>query len=128
MPVSRMEAPANLEAITNEDDFQTLVVDALRRMGWVVIHIKEMFGNPKGVPDLLCFTVGDYLQAGDWGDDRLTEVTVGRGQMIELKIIGNTVRAGQKRWRERWLPEGVTVLDVWNRSADWERMMDVMER
>ena len=103
----RIEAPANLEAITNEADFQTLVVDALRLMGWVVIHVKEMFGNPKGLPDLLCFR----------GD---------RGQMIELKIYGNYLSAGQKRWRERWVPDSTVVLDIWNNATDWSYLMDVM--
>lgn len=105
----RFEAPANLAGITNEADYQTLVVDALRRMGWVVIHVREMFGNPKGLPDLLCFR----------GD---------RGRMIELKVIGNTLSAGQRRWQERWVPEGTEVLLVYNCDADWQRMMDVMER
>lgn len=125
-PVRRFAAPVNLESITSEAAFQTLVVDALRSMGWVVIHIKEMFGNPKGIPDLLCFAEREYALALGMGDVEMTRL--GRGQMIELKIVGNTVSKGQLRWRERWLPEGVTVIDVWNRAEDWDRLMDRMER
>ena len=116
----RIEAPANLEAITNEADYQTLVVDALRRMGWVVIHIKEMFGNPKGVPDLLCFK-------GVQRDMYVGYEVIQRGQMIELKVGKNMLSPGQKRWIERWVPEGTEVLVIKNTAEDWNRMMDWME-
>lgn len=104
-----LSPPANLESMTNEGAFQRLVVDALRTMGWVVIHIKEMFGNPKGIPDLLCFRDA-------------------QGQMIELKVHPNCrFSPGQNRWIERWVPEGTSVMLVCNREEDWRAMMEVMQ-
>lgn len=99
------EAPGNLEAIKAEKDFQSLVVDALRTMGYVVIHVREMFGNTKGIPDLLIFR----------GE---------RGYMVELKILGNYLSAGQRRWQERWLPAGTEVLLIHNTQQDWEYLME----
>lgn len=104
-----MSVPANLEAIPNEDAFQSLVVGTLRLMGWTVIHVKEMFGNPKGIPDLLCFR----------GD---------QGRMIELKVGRNTLSAGQKRWQERWLAEETEVHLMHNTAADWERVINTIMR
>jgi VRR-NUC domain len=98
------EAPANLESITNEADFQTLVVSALRYLGWTVIHISRMFGNTRGIPDLLCFRKNE-------------------GRLIELKIKGNTLSKGQRAWQELWLSQDTEVLLIHNTREDWELLM-----
>jgi hypothetical protein len=106
--ITFVEPPANLEAITNEKDFQRLVVDALTYLGWVVIHVDQMVGNRIGIPDLLCFRRG-------------------QGEMIELKVGKNTLSEGQRRWQERNVPDGETVVNlIRNTRDDWEQLMRVM--
>jgi hypothetical protein len=102
-----IEPPAGIENFTSELDYQVHVVGALRLMGWVVIEIRVMFGNSKGIPDLLCFRGG-------------------QGAMIELKLVGNYLSAAQRRWQERWLPEGTVVHLVRNTNEDWTWLMGKM--
>lgn len=101
-----VEPPANLEGITSEAAFQTLVVDALRRMGWVVIEMKDTRTIEVGIPDLLCFREN-------------------RGQMIELKIGKRPLSAGQKRWRERRVPPGTIVPTIHNTTEEWNALMEI---
>ena len=102
-----LETPANLEHLAREEDFQHLVVGALRTLGWVVIEIPNMRFNTPGIPDLLCFRAG-------------------RGEMIELKIGGRPLSAGQLAWQERWLPEDTTVHLIRNTAEGWEWLMALM--
>ena len=104
----RLDAPADLETLTREADFQALVVHALRLLGWVVIHVRQMQGNDIGVPDLLCFR----------GE---------RGILLELKIGRRGLSPGQRRWQERWLPEGTVVHVIHNTAEDWDRLMRLVE-
>jgi hypothetical protein len=107
MTITFVEPPASLESLTNERAFQSLVVDALRLMGWVVIALEDARVGQVGIPDLLCFR----------GE---------RGQMIELKIRGNTLSKGQRDWRERWLPTDTDVPTIYNRTDDWTFLMELM--
>ena len=107
MPIHFAEPPANLESLTNEKSFQTLVVDALRLLGWVVIALEDARVLQVGIPDLLCFRAG-------------------RGEMIELKVGKRPLSAGQVRWRERWLPEGTVAHLMRNTADDWTRVMEIM--
>jgi hypothetical protein len=102
-----LSAPANLEAIPNEAAFQTLVKGALLLMGWVVIDLKDVRADERGIPDLLCFRAG-------------------RGEMIELKLIGRDFSPNQKRWQQRHLPESTPVYLFRNTHDDWLRLMVLM--
>ena len=99
--------PPGLDRLTREADFQTLVVGTLRLMGWVVIDLKDARVDERGIPDLLCFRAG-------------------RGELIELKIGTRPLSAGQKRWRDRWLPDDTPCHLIRNSDADWRRMMAIM--
>src|SRR4051794_12010764 len=103
----QLSAPANLEAIPNEDAFQTLVVGTLRLMGWVIIALKDVRADERGIPDLLCFRAG-------------------RGEMIELKLIGRHLSPNQRRWQQRHVPESTPVYLFRNTHHDWLRLMALM--
>lgn len=88
-----------------EAQWQATVVDMARHYGWHVTHVREMRGNPHGLPDLLCFRGNDYL-------------------LLELKTERGRVSPVQDRWHQDAGQCGVTVHVL--RPSDVERAEEML--
>lgn len=88
------------ERIT-ERDWQRVVVDFARYLGWEVFHFPNMQMNPAGFPDLLCFRDGRTL-------------------LLELKREGGRLGPRQVECIERLGQAGVTVHVL--RPSQWDEL------
>lgn len=97
-----IEAPAYRLDMT-EAQFQALVVETARTLGWHVTHVRNMLGNRGGIPDLLCFRGAEYC-------------------LLELKTERGKLSRVQQRWHDDLAACGGRVLVV--RPSDWERLVE----
>lgn len=95
--MKEMSAPAFLATAT-EKQLQAAVVELARFRGWLPIHIRNMIGNPSGLPDLILLKDG-------------------RAVFAELKREGGRLGPRQQEWIARLAGVGFEVR-VWFPS-DW---------
>jgi len=106
MPPTYLEAPANLETLT-EPQWQNQVIHVLSWYGWHWIHIRAMIGNRAGIPDLLCFR----------GE---------RGLMIELKAMRGKLGIAQSEFIAEAQSKGTDVHVLRPCLDDWNKLLELV--
>lgn len=104
-PVHYEMAAELYSGTATEAQFQAAVVELATALGWLVIHVRNMYANQPGIPDLLLFR-----------DDRYV--------LAELKTETGKVSIKQTMWHERAGALGVTV-HVW-RPGDYDAIQEVL--